>query len=1083
MSRGLVEKFPVSWLLSEAGLSSPHSGILVKIGKTQSFPPVDVIDWSKFDWELYKRRSKTALDGFYDRLTNDLLDPSDAVEALSSCIKDVVSNIAVYKKVTSFSRPWMDKEASSYIDSLRAARKRYRSHRSALNRERLDTARSKATVAIKSAKEKFLLSETQKIPKVGEKEKWNIINKLTSSASSPSVQPIKVELEDGSSTYAFEDAEIRSLMEEYHIKQLSETQRKEFHDQVTDLKNEALSPSTATLDPESSASHDLMNKGISLREVVDTFGSSDGSPGPDNVSAKLLDKADRDAISSCILVIFNRLWDAGIFPRPWKKEIRAILAKLGKESYHHCDSFRTISLTNVLGKRFEKVSCRRLVSILEHQGFDPFQFAYLKERSATQAVTLFTESISSGHNQGKVCGSVFFDFKDAFGSVNRVKLLSKLADKFGVSGKLFLHLCDFLSDRSANLKIDGDLGEWLQSDFGTAAGTVLGPILFIVDIHDVPRWVKPKFADDLSGIAIEDSVVEVEHRLQQYVTELVEWSESNDLPLNFDKIKVMLFYVDGVLNIQARGVAISQVDMYKLLGIWIDKMLSFRPHAEKACAKAMGAFLKISCLFLGRKGLSVKIGIQVYVALSRSLVEYAVPAWWFQAFQYLPLFQDMQYQCLRSVCGAFKNSSARALEVITGIQPVKLRFKDLCMREWVRIKSLDFFHPLYQCLGQAEAVSSRSTPLGFLAAMCEKFQSYLHINNFQITQRFVLSPEAISNQRIFDVCDIYANADIGSSGSRTDSQKAVAVSEMEVFLKEKLSQEAVIVFCDGSAKKGCCGSAAVVITNDNVLIEESRVISSDNVEAEVDGLRLAFSAIDRLSQNSTIKQAFIITDCEAALEIVKLQRDFSRWGRYFKQIWHLDDSLKAKSIKVTLGWCPSHCGIRFNEMADIAAKEACQLPIPKNIVVEIPFERCKTMIAEIIKKEWQRGWKQSNTGDHTKEILPDVGTKIEFSSVRCTGISICRALLNNAGVKDNLFRLGLADSPNCPSCVGHRETVFHVLLHCKRLAVPRRLLESQLSRPLRNLSDFLCPNLRGWSKSQKITHFEYLHAFMKNLVF
>ena len=105
------------------------------------------------------------------------------------------------------------------------------------------------------------------------------------------------------------------------------------------------------------------------------------------------------------------------------------------------------------------------------------------------------------------------------------------------------------------------------------------------------------------------------------------WSDKNDLPLNFDKIKTMLFYVDGSIKIFVKGRAVKQVSLYKLLGILIDSNLTFRPHAIQAVAKAQGACLKVSCIFIGRKGLPIKIGLQVYVALCRSLAEYAAAAW------------------------------------------------------------------------------------------------------------------------------------------------------------------------------------------------------------------------------------------------------------------------------------------------------------------------------------------------------------------------------------------------------------------------------------------------------------------------
>ncbi len=106
------------------------------------------------------------------------------------------------------------------------------------------------------------------------------------------------------------------------------------------------------------------------------------------------------------------------------------------------------------------------VLVLEEHGFDVTQFAYLNNRSGSQAAVVLTEKISSALNENKKCGAVFFDFTDAFGSVDRVKLLSKLFYDFDINGKLFLHLTDFLIDRKARLKVGKLMGEWIETNIG-----------------------------------------------------------------------------------------------------------------------------------------------------------------------------------------------------------------------------------------------------------------------------------------------------------------------------------------------------------------------------------------------------------------------------------------------------------------------------------------------------------------------------------------------------------------------------------------------------------------------------------------
>ena len=92
---------------------------------------------------------------------------------------------------------------------------------------------------------------------------------------------------------------------------------------------------------------------------------------------------------------------------------------------------------------------------------------------------------------------MFYDFADAFGSVDRARLLHKIHNDLGITGHLYDHILSFRSGRTARIKIGDLIGDWLDSELGTSAGTCLGPLLFIMHLHDISKCIRPKFADDL----------------------------------------------------------------------------------------------------------------------------------------------------------------------------------------------------------------------------------------------------------------------------------------------------------------------------------------------------------------------------------------------------------------------------------------------------------------------------------------------------------------------------------------------------------------------------------------------------------
>jgi len=132
----------------------------------------------------------------------------------------------------------------------------------------------------------------------------------------------------------------------------------------------------------------IMNSEITDTEIKRTFLKGSDTPGSDEISSSLIDKADREWMHLCLKFIWNRAWNKGCFPKLWKQETRVVIPKPGKDNYNECSSFRTISITSCIGKRFEYITSQRLAAVLHSCNFDPYQFAYLRNRSCTQAAML-----------------------------------------------------------------------------------------------------------------------------------------------------------------------------------------------------------------------------------------------------------------------------------------------------------------------------------------------------------------------------------------------------------------------------------------------------------------------------------------------------------------------------------------------------------------------------------------------------------------------------------------------------------------------------------------------------------------------
>lgn len=130
--------------------------------------------------------------------------------------------------------------------------------------------------------------------------------------TSSTVQPIKK-----GSLYLFQDEEILTVMEGYHVnKPTMAAQSNEELKEIEKWLEEA----------KRSEMNSITDSPTTNFEVESTYGTCSGTPGPDGFRSKLIDNANRESMTKCLLV----LWSQGVFLKEWKKEYRAVLPKPNK---------------------------------------------------------------------------------------------------------------------------------------------------------------------------------------------------------------------------------------------------------------------------------------------------------------------------------------------------------------------------------------------------------------------------------------------------------------------------------------------------------------------------------------------------------------------------------------------------------------------------------------------------------------------------------------------------------------------------------------------------------------------------------
>ena len=135
----------------------------------------------------------------------------------------------------------------------------------------------------------------------------------------------------------------------------------------------------------------------------------------------------------------------------------------------------------------------------------------------------------------------YLDFRKAFDSVPHQRLIQKLND-LGVRGPLLRWIEAFLTGRTQQVAVNGKQSNPTPVRSGIPQGSVLGPVLFLVYVNDLPESVKcdiKLFADDAKLYASSKQGNSQHSQMQADLQSLANWSATWLLPFNVKKCKIL----------------------------------------------------------------------------------------------------------------------------------------------------------------------------------------------------------------------------------------------------------------------------------------------------------------------------------------------------------------------------------------------------------------------------------------------------------------------------------------------------------------------------------------------------------------
>ena len=202
------------------------------------------------------------------------------------------------------------------------------------------------------------------------------------------------------------------------------------------------------------------------------------------------------------------------------------------------------------------------------------QYGFRKRRSCVLQLLDFLNNVYTHiDDKKKNVEVIYLDLKKAFDSVNHAKLLEKLKNNFGVSNPLLKIIANYLKCRRQSVGIDGSISNFLHAYSGIPQGSLLGPLLFLVYINDLPDYIQRCLpyimADDTKLLSLSRSSTE---EVNEDLARLTVWSQDNFIEFNSKKTKHQCFSGD-LSTITLDGVPVVVTNTHKDLGVYISDEL------------------------------------------------------------------------------------------------------------------------------------------------------------------------------------------------------------------------------------------------------------------------------------------------------------------------------------------------------------------------------------------------------------------------------------------------------------------------------------------------------------------------------
>ena len=309
------------------------------------------------------------------------------------------------------------------------------------------------------------------------------------------------------------------------------------------------------------------------------------------------------------------------------------------------ENYRPVSFTCVCSKLLEHIICKHIWEHLQlHEIITDKQHGFRRRHSCESQLIITCQDLFQLRDSNVQVDMAILDFSKAFDTIPHDRLLFKL-DHYGIKGPILSWISALLKHRDQCVVVDGLHSDWVHVDSGVPQGTVLGPLLFLIHINDLPSRVTSRvglFAENCliyRPIHSADDQLELQHDLDS----LKEWSDQCGMRFNPSKCNIMRFHRSKTpleCFYILCGQVLTQVDDAKYLGVNLSHNLEWSSHIDAVTSKSNQSLGFI------RRNLNEcpsELRQTAYFSLVKSTLEYACTVWEHELIDMKSLLGELQF--------------------------------------------------------------------------------------------------------------------------------------------------------------------------------------------------------------------------------------------------------------------------------------------------------------------------------------------------------------------------------------------------------------------------------------------------------